>query len=385
MTSLFYFVTPRKKLFYVSLHKIKYTTFIFFRFNGQKNMFLLSNLNIYSDPSVLLENRHFDYFSGQVEKNVLALTEYKKRTFIFTSSNLLLSIFRVLPISEQLELNSQVIAIYNRGLEAVQSIGLTTPYKSGKDHYQVIFSGDIAERWIAHIDDYRDPKPVRCVYHPYSSLNYWIDEPPANIPETKIAIFTVNISALAYSFRKKLLENDDYTVIRFIREYILSAIIRDIVSISIFNQYVEYNMYTLPPKELPRSAPYWYDLHDRLQRAINSSMYNILRSISTIVGISSQILLLKKYSLSDALISIPKMPLVKSLTPEIIAMELPYVVFISDICDQSNRIDDRDFNSKVVRTLRTLTNDKSIMSSSGPLNHHINYYRSSIDDIRIER
>ena len=346
-------------------------------------MILLSRLAQYPLSSTSKSTPDLVRISNEINRNISSLIGYKQMTLILKSSNLLMSMFRVLPISISMDFNSQIIAVYNRGLEAVQGLGMTTPYMEGRGHKEVIFSSAVSERWIAYLGDHEDNRPVRCHSHPLYSLNVWLDEPiSTGISETNVAIFTVNIVALVYNFRSMLFKNPDYSARQYIVDEILPSLISDIFKITIFNQYVNYINYTSPNREKVRTVPFWLDIHRNLQRVIDSVMFSALRGAISISDLADKTELMTNVTTWDIISSIPSLPIVKALIPDMIAMELPYANFLIQLSSEAKKVKPKDFINLVNYTIRTIETDRSLYSTDVFLDRHNGYYLNLLSTFR---
>lgn len=327
-------------------------------------MVLISNLiNDTLNISNISSNKYTEA-EYLVNKNIGSLTDFKHNTLVMRSDNLLVSLFSVLPISVNLDINRNIMSLYDSGLEASGILGLTTAYRSGKDHYRVIFSGDCVERWVAYLGDYDDSTPVRCHYHPYSSLNLWMDEETEDSGSDGISLFTVNIVGLVAGYFKRAKVNPGIAPSTYIRENIISNVIRDVANITMFNKFNLFIEGVTPYHESVRITPYWVDAYVKVQAGITQLMDLLYRGS----GSPSEIIVNLKLTMGDdlktVLDTIPYMPTTKPVMPDYLSIELPYVIFVLSLASKIGRTNVSPILNKIKTTLRTLERDNTLTMGS---------------------
>ena len=304
-------------------------------------------------------------FNKRLEQNVINLINFKSTRSLWIANDLALVTFiELLPKSKNLNDYEKIQSLYSEALPLANRVGMATILNPADPIYYGLFTGKCKEQWIASIDNksqYSKDKPIRCLYHPFTSLNFWMEEDVENVSD-QIAFFSVDIIALSQLINSIYKQNDEFDVKKFITRNIIPSIISDLVNITLFNRYNSLVNKTIIEDGNSRLIPIWFDLIDTCDINQKNVLDTISRTSGSIEFISQNLPLYAKDTLSTFINSFPQFSSVKNIFPLIFTVMSIYLNFLLGFNASFKGIKNQTFLNSIRLQLAILKNDKTLLS-----------------------
>ena len=220
----------------------------------------------------LREQTDFHYVLSQVKRNLMALQRHTQQFSRYLSrSHLLLRLLSVLPIDLRTSQREQENRLFETALESTRPLGLFSPIHKGEVLWDVFFNNRCPELIFCSMDGGR--KPIRCLRHPFESLNFWSNEPTALEFSDQLAVFSLDLLALVNAYRDFVNQQPEAGAVAFFYQLLLPDLLNDIALttwVNRFNTLLEDQPCFV---DEPRRTPFFVDYNERLDRV----MINILQ------------------------------------------------------------------------------------------------------------
>ncbi len=329
-----------------------------------------SIINQLLSTTTLLQWPNFVNLNQRITLNVKNLINYKqKKTTWIDSANTLVSFVELFPKTNLIKDYEKLESVYTQAIPLANRFNMANITNSGSVIDGAIFNGRSKEQWIAILQSPNRPlestliKPIRCIWHPFTSLNFWMDEDVLDYSPL-VSFFIVDLMGLSLSINKFYKSNNDFSSKEYISQIIIPSLIEDIANITLFNrlnnQFLEKSMLNVYDKK--RLTPTWYDLC----QPIDVEYLNILETISNqnegIDFIAQNIPLISNTKLIDFLYNLPQIPSVKNIFSTAMCAICPYLNFILYLNKITYGIENRTFNNMLKLELMIMKNDNSLLS-----------------------
>lgn len=223
------------------------------------------------------EQVDFDYVMQQVGLNLKRLQEHTRLWPRYLSrSHLLLRLLHVLPIDLSFTDAVQEQKLLDFALQKVLPVDLFTPVHKGGVVAEVFFENRCPE--IIFVTLAIEPCPIRCLRHPFESLNFWTNEPVATEHSEDIAVFSIDLLALVRSYRNFLNQHQEMTPTDFLYRVLLPSLLEDIAFITFINRFNSLLNKAPTFADEPRRSPFFIDYNDRLDEVIRTLIGQLLGS-----------------------------------------------------------------------------------------------------------
>lgn len=325
--------------------------------------------------TTILQWPSFDNTIKRVELNVNNLINYKKQKALWIdSASALVTFIELLPKSNTVEDYEKLDQIYTQAIPLANRLSMASVNNKGTPIDGSIFNGRSKEQWIAVLENPNrgfDPltiKPIRCIWHPFTSLNFWMDEPVIE-HSPMVSFFIVDLVGLSLSVNKFYKTHESFSSKAYVGQVIIPSLIEDVANITLFNR-LNNHFLDQPQSNVydkKRLTPTWYDLYDPLDNEYAAIVDDIGRQNEGIDFIAQNIPLLNGLKLSDFLYHLPHIPSVKTVFSVGLCALCPYLIFIMYFNKVVYGIENRTFNNALKIQLMIMKNDKSVLSDNEQL------------------
>lgn len=325
--------------------------------------------------TTILQWPNFTNTIERVESNVNNLINYKKQKALWIdSASALVTFIELLPKSGIAQDYEKLDQIYTQAVALANRISMATVNNKGNPIDGSIFNGRSKEQWIAVLENPNrsfNPlaiKPIRCVWHPFTSLNFWMDESVLDY-SPMVSFFIVDLVGLSLSVNKFYKTNESFSSKEYIGQVIYPSLVEDVANITLFNRlnniFLEQSEVNVYDKK--RLSPTWYDLCDPIDNAYTKIVEDIARQNEGIDFIAQNIPLLGKTTLSHFLSNLPPVPSVKTIFSLALCALCPYLNFILYFNKVIYGVENRTFTNALKIQLMIMKNDKSLLSDNEQL------------------
>ena len=219
----------------------------------------------------------FDYVMEQLQLDLKRLQQHTSQWSRYLSrSHLLFRLLNHLPIDLRLTNTEQDRLIFDFPLQKMTPLGLFTPVHKGVVMTDVIFGNRCPELLFASVDN--DAKPIRCLRHPFESLNFWTNEPAAPESSEDIAVFSIDLLALVRSYRAFHSKHKEAAPTEYFYQVWLPSLLDDIAFITFINRFNSLLNRVPTFADEPRRTPFFIDYSDRLDGVIRTTIDQLLAS-----------------------------------------------------------------------------------------------------------
>lgn len=331
---------------------------------------LNSLLNSLSSSTEKLAWPNYDIYNKRLNKNVDNLTTFKSTRDTWVNSTFpLISFINLLPKSFGRMDYESLDRIYNEGLPLANRVGTATTFNKADPLDMGFFNNRCKEQWIAVMESRNpvlgNPKPVRCLWHPFTSMNFWIEE-SVNIFSQEVSFFIIDIIALSKMVNSEYKKEESFDARNFIAKKIIPTLISDVVNITLFNRLRSLFLSDNLVDEYSRSIPIWFDLIEETNKEQKEIIDTLSRSPGGIDFISQNIPL-NNINLYDFLGSLPDTPSTKNIFPLIFTVFSIYINFILAFNNSINGVKNRTFLSSLKIQLNIMKNDRTLYSDDSML------------------
>lgn len=237
-------------------------------------MKFLFNSSPLSDKCAILPP-NWNYVAKGLSANIERCTKYyQEQTVAAKGGHFLVRLLGSIGVPMKNHIERYHALVETKTMSLAQTMRATSSVSKGS-LFKGIFYGENSQEVIVFIDDYFDPyiaevnweslKPIRCVLHPISDINYCIPDGTSSSTDSGLSVFEINVPMLAVQFRSFVLSNaknfiDKDTALlstnHFIHKYVLSSMIESQVNMCLFNRI--YNLVLgVPMGDTRRNLPFY--------------------------------------------------------------------------------------------------------------------------------
>lgn len=211
---------------------------------------------------------------GLEQNNAKVSTYYREQTVGAKGGNFLSRLVLSVGVSMHTHIERYHQIVEAKTMSLAQTFRMSSSVSKGS-LFKGLFYGENSQEVLVAVDDYFDPylaevnwrelKPIRCVLHPMSDINYNIPAGNSISSAAGLCVLSVNIPMLAVQFRSFVKENfRDFTdqnkillsTNHFIYKYVLSSIIESQINMCLFNRV--YNLIMgAPMSDTRRDLPFY--------------------------------------------------------------------------------------------------------------------------------
>lgn len=338
---------------------------------------MISNIvTALSMPTESLSWPDFQNLDQRMSKNINNLIDFKTNNNRWISTGMLIyTLIELMPKSDKRMDYEKLDRIYNEGLALANRVGITTIFNETPPIINGLFTGKCKEQWLAIMEDktfhssIEDLRPIRCLWHPLTSLNYWVEE-GVDILSDKVAFFIVDIMALSRLLNRhlrNLREGANFSIRHFISRVIIPSVIKDIVTITMFNRLNNIFMHEKNTDDPTRIIPVWLDIIDDVNTKHTNYIDILSRSPGGFDFISANLPLTADTRLLDFITSLPSTPSVKNIFPLIFSSLTPYLNFLLAFNKSIDGVRNRTLTNSLKIQLNVMKNDKTLLSDDKDL------------------
>lgn len=283
-------------------------------------------------------------------------------------NNLLVRLIHSLPIDPQANANALLNAITDRGLEVASVHGCYTSLGTGDVKNDVIFSERCYEVFIANLDTGihtkgEDRRMVRCLRHPFRSLNFWTKEYESFEMSTDTAIFSLDIVEISKRFHSYLRSTKAPSAIDFITRNVFPEMLDDIVDITIFNRLCDKAYGVEPLVDDVRNPPVWMDLNEDIDAHLDNTLESLNECDGSLGAIAGRVMLREGVGLKE-LERFPKVFFNHNLYSIFLTSQLPLLRFILYNNSVINRVKLPELKNDTKKRLEELRQDKVLFAEN---------------------
>ena len=339
----------------------EYRLYLFFYWVDNVLNKLLTSLSYFSNE---IKVPSYENLKNRLDMNVSNLLNWRKDEAFYIPSDLhLYSFIYSLPKSKDTidyDLLNGYIFEY---LRRANSYGMTTIYNHSPSIVNGVFNGRCKEQWIVvpeTIDrlniDIKKIKPIRCIWHPFTTMNFWLNE-NINIVSGEVSFFTINLRELFIVLNYYYKSDSNFTNFNFINRVIFTHLVEDIINITLFNRMYNSFLRDNSINDPVRKKPIWIDLNDEIDQYYYEITGELNKTNGGINVISQNIKLSKNRSIYDFLDNLPRLPATKNITNLYFIALIRYIIALLNINISIHGIIDMIFNNHLKTYLNIAKND----------------------------
>ena len=321
-------------------------------------------------PSTFIKVPEQDNYMSKLKVNVDRLLDWQRGQKRYTSSNRHLYSFISSVPKKYVSSEYAIYDNFDRAvLENTHHYGIASVYNTVHPISAGVFSGRCREQWIAIPESSNvnrrqtsELKPIRCLWHPFNSLNFWINEEP-NVTSNEVSFFIIDLNELSLLLNYYYKREKEPNVNSFIREFINPVLTEDIVNITMFNRISNIHYGKSNVDDQPRRIPTWLniindtnDFHERLfgEISVGAGGVNFL---------AQNIPLFREVTIFSFLSGLPDFNLFKNIAPLYFTSICRYLNLLLDLNITIRGITDSTLNNYLRNRLFVMENEDSALSS----------------------